>query len=172
MIGIATTIKDNLLHALFFGALSHKLANFARKRNFSVIGNGCKSFNGRFVGALLSGWQYRFGLRLGTAFLLTTLLRLTAFCLGLRGLLLNFSPLASARKSLCRRLYQPGSFLCYALQSTAYFLHRRGIALYFKIMQARIQRRGGCQRLARGIVYDLCIDMVSTTEYIQAWTGL
>ena len=171
MIGVATTIKDNLLHALFFGALSHKLANFARQRNFSVIGNGGKSFNGRFIGALLSGWQYYFGLRLGTAFLLTTLLRLTTFCLGLRGLLHSFSPLAS-RQSLCRRLYQPGSFLCYALQSTTYFLRRRGIALYFKIMQARIQRRGGCQRPACGIVYDLCIDMVSTTEYIQAWTCL
>ncbi len=49
MIGVATTIKDNLLYALFFRALSYKLANFACNRDFPVRGNGSKSFNGCFV---------------------------------------------------------------------------------------------------------------------------
>src|SRR6266487_235454 len=167
MIGVATTIKDNLLYTLFFRTLGNKLTNFTRNRDFSVVSDRSKGLNGCPGRTPLSSRQYRFRLSNGTS---------------LRAALLGLS---TFRLRLCRGLFGPGtlpsgwsrlgsSFHSYRnpFRLHSFWLPARGSDCRFKVAQALIKRRSGCQCLARGIVYDLRIDMMSTAEYIQAWTCL
>src|SRR5579859_2004329 len=165
MIGVATTIKDDPTDTFFFRALPNQLANFARQSHFVIVRDGGQGLYRRLLLALLRAGQYSLALRTRSATLaLRPLLRLSASGWSL----LCLRPFALRRRSRGSqfRLGDPFFYLSHFRLHCRGFLFRR-----FEVAQRRVQRRGGCQRLARRVVDDLSIDMVAAAEDVQARTS-
>ncbi|GEM_PF-2451553 len=162
MIGVAATVKDNLVHAPLFSALGDQFAYLTRQRDFAIMRNRRQRLYRRPGRAFLGRRKHCPGLLNGPAFSRAPFLLLSSPGRSLRAPALRRG---SRGNHLCGRL---GLF--FRLRAGLWLLRWGRAHCWLEVAQTHIERGSGGQRVACAIIDDLCVDMLPAAKNIQART--